>query len=140
VEAAPLMGAFNREGSRLYVISGEWPYLTAIDRLRFAITQKIFIGSGAVSIRTDNQTGQIYVGKKIGAEIAIVDPFSGQLVDNFQVGGQAVFLTIDGQERSLLVALSDRSVLQKINLISRKLAAGIELGEGAYAVVVMGER
>jgi YVTN family beta-propeller protein len=140
VEAAPLVGAFNREGSKLYIISGDWPYLTVIDRLRFAITQKIFIGTGAVSIRADNQTGQIYVGKKIGAEIAVIDPFSGQLVDNFQVGGQAVFLTIDGQERTLLAALSDRSVLQKINLISRKLMAEIELGEGAYAVVVMGER
>jgi YVTN family beta-propeller protein len=140
VEAAPLMGAFNREGSRLYVISSEWPYLTAIDRLRFAITQKIFIGSEAVSIRTDNQTGQIYIGKKIGAEIAVIDPFSGQLIDNFQVGGQAQFLAIDNQERTLLVALSDRSELQKINLISKKLTAEIELGEGAYAVVVMGER
>ena len=134
------MGAFNREGSRLYVISGDWPYLTVIDRLRFAITQKIFIGSGAVSIRTDNQTGQIYIGKKIGAEIGVIDPFSGQLVDNFQIGGPAVFLTIDGQERTLLAALSDGNVLQKINLISRKPMAEIELSEGAYSVVVMGQR
>jgi YVTN family beta-propeller protein len=140
VEAAPLMGAFNREGNRLYVISGDWPYLTVIDRLRFAITQKIFIGSGAVSIRTDNQTGQIYIGKKIGAEIGVIDPFSGQLVDNFQIGGPAVFLTIDGQERTLLAALSDGNVLQKINLISRKPMAEIELSEGAYSVVVMGQR
>ena len=88
----------------------------------------------------DNQTGLIYVGKKIGAEISVIDPFSGQSVDNFQVGGQAAFLTIDGQERALLAALSDRSVLQKINLISKKLMAEIDLGEGAYAVVVMGER
>ena len=140
VEAAPLMGAFNREGNKLYVISGDWPYITVIDRLRYAITQKIFIGTGAVSIRVDNQTGLIYVGKKIGAEISVIDPFSGQFVDNFQVGGQAAFLTIDGQERALLAALSDRSVLQKINLISKKLMAEIDLGEGAYAVVVMGER
>ena len=140
VEAAPLRGAFNREGNKLYVISGDWPYITEIDRSRFIITQKIFIGTGAVSIRVDNQTGLIYVGKKIGAEISVIDPFSAQFVDSFQIGGQAVFLTIDGQERTLLAALSDRSVLQKINLISRKPMAEIDLGEGAYSVVVMGER
>jgi len=140
VEAAPLRGAFSRQGDKLYVISSDWPYITVIDRLRFAIIQKIFIGTGAVSIRVDNQTGLIYVGKKIGAEISVIDPFSGQFVDNFQVGGQAVFITIDGQERTLLAALSDRNLVQKINLISKKLVAEIETGEGAYAVVVMGER
>jgi YVTN family beta-propeller protein len=140
VEAGPLMAAFNRQGDKLYVISGDWPYITVIDRSRFIITKKIFIGTGAVSIRVDNQTGLIYVGKKIGAEISVIDPFSAQFVDNFQAGGQAVFLTIDGQERTLLAALSDRSVLQKFNLISKKLMAEIDMGEGAYAVVVMGER
>ena len=140
VEGGPLMGAFNREGDKLYVVSGDWPYITVIDRSRFIITQKIFIGTGAVSIRVDNQTGLIYVGKKIGAEISVIDPFSAQFVDTFQTGGQAVFMTIDGQERTLLAALSDRSVLQKFNLISKELMAEIETGEGAYAVAVMGER
>lgn len=140
VGAAPLRGAFSRQGDKLYVISSDWPYITVIDRLRLAITQKIFIGTGAVSIRVDNQTGLVYVGKKIGAEISVIDPFSGQIVDNFQVGGQAVFITIDGQERTLLAAFSDRNLVQKINLISKKLVAEIETGEGAYAIVVMGER
>ena len=140
VEGGPLMGAFNRQGDKLYIISRDWPYITVIDRLRFIITQKIFIGTGAVSIRVDNQTGLIYVGKNLGAEISVIDPFSAQLVDNFQAGGQAGFMTIDGQERTLLAALSDRSVLQKFNLISKELMAEIEMGEGAFAVVVMGER
>ena len=140
VEASPLRGAFNREGDRLYVISGDWPYITVIDRLRFAIAQKIFIGTGAVSIRVDDQTGLIYIGKSIGGEVSVIDPFSAQLVDNFRVGGRAVFMTIDGQERTLLTAFSDQSSLQKINLISKKPVAELETGEGAYAVVVMGER
>lgn len=140
VEASPLRGAFNREGDRLYVISGDWPYITVIDRLRFAIAQKIFIGTGAVSIRVDDQTGLIYIGKSIGGEVSVIDPFSAQLVDNFRVGGRAVFMTIDGQERALLTAFSDQNRLLKINLISKQPMAELETGEGAYAVVVMGER
>jgi hypothetical protein len=61
-------------------------------------------------------------------------------IDAVQIGGRAVDMTIDGEERSLLVALADRKKLQKINLTSKKLVAEIEVGEGAYAVVVMGER
>ena len=140
VEASPLRGTFNREGDKLYVISGDWPYITVIDRSQFIISQKIFTGTGAVSIRLDDQTGLIYVGKMIGAEISVIDPFSSQMVDSFPVGGRAVFLTIDSQERALLAALADRSVLQKFNLVSKKLVAEIETGEGAYAVVVMGAR
>ena len=140
VEASPLRGTFNREGDQLYVISGDWPYITVIDRRRFAIIRKIFIGTGAVSIHRDDQTGLIYIGKKIGGEIAVIDPFSAQLVDSFQVDGRAVFMTIDGQERTLLTAFSDQSRLQKINLIGKKPVAELETGAGAYAVVVMGER
>jgi YVTN family beta-propeller protein len=140
VEASPLRGTFNREGNLLFVISGDSPYLTAVDRSRLAVAQKIFVGSGAVSIKADNQTGLLYVGRKSGGEIAVIEPSSSMFVDTFQVGGRAVFLAIDEQERSLFAALSDRNILQKINLVSKKVVAEIDVGKGAYAIVVMGER
>ncbi len=140
VEASPLRGTFNREGDMLFVISGDSPYLTAIDRSRLAVTGKIFVGTGAVSIKADNQSGLLYVGRKTGGEIAVIEPSSSMFVDTFQVGGRPVFLAIDEQERSLFAALSDRKILQKINLISKKVVAEIEVGKGAYAIVVMGER
>jgi YVTN family beta-propeller protein len=140
VEASPLRGTFNREGDVLYVISGDSPYLTAIDRSRLAVAEKIFVGPGAVSIKADNQTGLLYVGLRSGGEIAVIEPSSSMFVDSFQVAGRAVYLAIDNQERSLFAALSDRSILQKINLVSKKIVAEIEVGKGAYAIVVMGER
>ncbi len=140
VEASPLKGAFNREGDALFVISGDSPYLTVIDRSRLAVKGKIFVGAGAVSIKADNQNGLLYVGRRIGGEIAVIEPSSSMFVDTFQVGGRAVFQAIDDQERNLFVALSDRRILQKINLISKKVVAEIEVGKGAYAIVVMGER
>lgn len=140
VEASPFRGTFNREGNLLFVISGDSPYLTAIDRTRLAVAQKIFVGAGAVSIKADNQNGLLYVGRKTGGEIAVIDPSSSMFVDTLQVGGRPVFLAIDEQERALFAALSDRKILQKINLISKKVVAEIEVGKGAYAIVVMGER
>jgi YVTN family beta-propeller protein len=140
IEAPPLRGAFNRNGSALYVISSESPNLMEIDPASLIVRKKIFIGVGAVSLAVDPPTRQIYVGKKIGGEIAVIDPFSSMFIDTLQLDGTAVFLTIDGDERSLLAVLADRRKLQKINLISKKRVAEIELSEGAFSVVVMGER
>jgi YVTN family beta-propeller protein len=140
VEASPLRGAFNREGDTLYVVSSDSPYVTAIDRSRLIVTKKIFVGSAAVSIKVDNQSGLLYVGRKIGAEIAVIEPTSSMFVDTFRVAGRAVYLAIDDQERTLFAALSDRRILQKINLTSKKVLSEIDVGKGAYAIVVMGER
>jgi len=140
VEASPLRGAFNREGDRLFVISSDSPYLTVIDRSRSVVTGKIFVGAGAVSIKVDNQNGLLYVGRKIGGEIAVIEPSASMFVDAFQVGGRAVYQAIDNEERALFVALSDRRILQKINLVSKKVVAEIDVGKGAYAIVVIGER
>jgi len=139
VEAPPLRGAFSRNGSKLYVISSDSPNLAVVDLARFIVSQKIFIGMGAVSITVDKTTGQIYVGKQIEGEIAVIDPFSAMFIDAIRIDGTAVFLAIDGEERNLLALLADKNVLQKINLIGKKPIAELEVGAGAFAVVVMGE-
>lgn len=140
IEAPPLRAAFNRNGSKLYVISSNSPNLTEIDLSQLIVGKRNFIGMGAISITVDKQTGKIYVSKKIGREVSVIDPFSLMFIDTVRVGGKAVFMTIDGEERSLLAAIADRNKLQKINLISKALVAELEVREGAFAVVVVGER
>ncbi len=140
VEGGPLRGAFNRAGDRLYIISKDSPNLTVIDTSRLMVIQKIFTGMGAVSIKVDLLTGLILVGKKFGGEITVVDPSSLMFIDTIAVKGKVAFMTIDREENTLFVALPRKKMLQKINLTSKKIMARIEVGEGAYAVVVMGER
>ena len=139
VEGSPLRGAFNRAGDRLYVISRDSPNLSVIDPSRLTVTEKIFIGTGAVSIKINFLTGLILVGKRFGGEIAIVDTSSLMFIDSMRVGGNAAYMTIDRQENTLFVALPERRMVQKVNLTSKKIMAEIEVGEGAYAVAVMGE-
>ena len=109
-----------------------------IDRLR--VTDKVFVGFGAESIRVDDQTGLIYVGKNIGGEIRVIDPFALVFIDMIPVAGRAVFLTIDQDERNLFVVIPDKRMLQKINIISKKISASIDVAEGAYAAAVLSER
>ena len=140
VEGAPLRGAFNLRGDKLFVISSASPNLTVIDLSRLAVVKTIFIGMGAVSITADLQLDQIFVGKQIGQEVVVIDPQSLVFVDTIAVGGNPVYLAIDSQERSLFAALSDRRILQKVDLTSKKIIARVEVDQGAFAVAVMGKR
>jgi len=139
VEGSPVRAAFNRVGDALYVVSSNSPNLSVINPSSLTITDKIFIGTGAASIKVSRLNGLIYVGKSFGGEIAVVDPYSSMLIDSINVGGNAAFTTIDRQENTLFVVLPERRMVQKINLTSKNIAAEIEVGEGAYAVAVMGE-
>jgi hypothetical protein len=88
----------------------------------------------------DDQTGLIYVGKQRGGEVTVIDPLALVFIDVIAADGDAVFMAIDGEERNFFVAISNRNVLQKINITSKKTSARIDVGEGAFAVAVMGER
>ena len=139
VEGSPLRGTFNRVGDRLYIISRNTPNLSVIDPLSFTVSQKIFVGAGAVSIKSSFLSGLIFVGMRLGGEIAVVDPSSLMFIDSIPVGGSPAFITIDRQENTLLVVIPERRLVKKVNLTSKKIMAEIEVGEGAYAVAVMGE-
>jgi YVTN family beta-propeller protein len=140
VEGSPLRAAFNREGSKLFVIGRNSPNLSVIDLESLAVSQRVFIGLGAAFIRVDDLTGLIYVGKRSGGQIMVIDPFALVFIDVIAVAGKAAFITIDGEERNLFVVIPDKKMLQKINVTSKMISAKIDVGKGAYAVAVMGER
>lgn len=141
IEGSPLRGAFNLAADKLYIISTYSPDITVIDTSRLIVIEKIFTGMGeAASIKVDLRTGLILVGKKFGGQIAIVDPSTSMYIDTIWVRGNVAFMTIDREEYVLFVALSNRRLVQKINLTSKQAMAEIEVGEEAYTVVVMGER
>ena len=140
VEGDPLQGAFNSAGDKLYVVSRNSPNLSVIDPARLTITDRIFTGTGARSIKVDVRTGLILVGKEFGREITIVDPSTSMFVDTIEVGGQAGFMTIDGQENTLFVSVPDKGIVQKLNLTSKRIMGEIDVGAEPDEVVVIGER
>jgi hypothetical protein len=94
---------------------------------------------GAASIEVDPKTGLVYIGKRMGG-VAVVDPSLGMPIDRFRVDGNAVALAIDGDENNLFGVSSDRRTIGKMGLISQRVSGIIEVEEGCYAVVLMGER
>jgi YVTN family beta-propeller protein len=139
LEETPLRGAVSADGTSLYVIAKNSPNLLVIDPTSLSVTGRIFVGMGAASIKLDPATGLVYIGKRMGG-VAVVDPSLGMPIDRFRVDGSAVSLAIDGDENSLFVASSDKETIQQMGLISQKVSGAIEVEEGCYAVVLMGER
>jgi YVTN family beta-propeller protein len=140
VESTPLRSRFNPSGDRLYVINRNSTNLTVIDPLRLIVSEKIFAEIGAISVEVDRQTGLVYIGKRFGNDVSIIAPRSLMPIDTIETRGSATFLAIDNEENSLFAVLEGKQVLQKINLTSKQIVSEIEVGKGAYAVVVMGER
>jgi DNA-binding beta-propeller fold protein YncE len=138
-EETPLRGAVSEDGSSLYVITRNSPNLLIIDPTRLSITGRIFVGTGAASIKVDPTTGLVYIGKRMGS-VTVIDPSLLMPIDTFRVAGNAVFLNIDNDEDSLFVVSSDSSTIQKLDLISQRVLGVIEVEAGCYAVVLMGER
>jgi len=139
LDETPIRGAISRDGDSLYVITRYSSDLLVLDAVNLSVQGRIYVGTGAASIRTDPKTGLIYVGKRTGG-ISVLDPSSLLPIDRFRIDGKVEFLAIDNDENSLFVVLPDSATIQKLDLISKKLKGVIEVGAGSYAVVVMGER
>jgi DNA-binding beta-propeller fold protein YncE len=139
IEEIPVRGAISRDGASLYVITGNSPNLLVLDPGDLAINERIFIGTGAASIKVDPKTGLVYVGKKFG-NIAVVDPSLLMPIDRFRVKGNVASLGIDNDENSLFAVLPDSNTIQKMDLISQNVSGVIEVEEGCHAVVLMRER
>lgn len=139
-EAGPLRGAFNRSGDRLYVIHEGSSYLTVIDPASLEILERFFVGMGMSAIQVDTRTDFLYVAKKYESMIGMYDPQSFFPVDSIQAETGITYMTIDNDENNLYIVLPETRRLMVVNLISKKAAADIDVGEGPYWVTLMGER
>ena len=139
LDDTPLRGAMSSDGGSLYVISRYSSDLLVIDAASLAERGRIYVGSGATSIKVDPKSDLIYVGNK-SSGISVLDPPSLLPIDRFRLTGYVEFLAIDNDENALFVLLPELRRVQKLDLVSKRPRAAIEVGDGGYSVVLMGER
>jgi YVTN family beta-propeller protein len=139
-ESGPVRGQFNRSGNRLYVLHRFSPYLLILDPVSLSVVRRINIGAGGTALKVDPRTDLIYIAKRQGEEVDIYDPFSFLPIDTIRGGGEANFLTIDGEGARLLLVLTEKNRLRIVHLVGKRTAAEIDVGEAPYAVTIMGEK
>lgn len=139
-EAGPVRGEFNRVGNRLYVLHRYSPYLSVFDPTTLSIVRRVYVGNGGKALKVDSKTDLIYLSRQGGGEIAIYEPFSFLPVDSYRTGGDASYLTIDGEGNNLCVVLPGTNAMRAIRLVGKETAAEIDVGDSPYWVTLMGER
>jgi DNA-binding beta-propeller fold protein YncE len=140
VDTGALRGQFNRNGSRLYVISEGSPYLTVIDPASLQVSNRVFMGIPANALKVDVKTDLIYAAGIKTNEVEIYEPLSLIAVESIPAEGGASYLTIDGQENSLLLLSPESRTLTSVNINTRNIVFVIDVGEDPYQVTLMGER
>lgn len=133
-------GGFNRAGDKLYTIHDLSSYLTALSPVSLAVQQRLYVGMGLVSLKVDPRTDLVYAGKRHEAEALVYEPFTFNTLATIRIGGNATYLTIDGEENKLYVVNAPQRQLQVVNLVNYQVEAGIDVGGEPCRVALMGER
>jgi len=139
-DPGPLRGNFNRRGDRLYVIHELTHYLTVIDPSSLSTLRRFQVRIGMNSIKVDNRTDLVFLGRKNDVIVEVYDPLSFVPVDIIRTGGTIAYMTIDGEENNLYLVNEDKKSLLVNNLVGKRTIHEIDVGDEPYWVVVMGER
>jgi YVTN family beta-propeller protein len=139
-ESGPVRGSLSRDGSRLYVLQRGSPYLGVVDTFALTMTRGAYIGNGASALKVDTRTGWLYLARRDSIDVEIFDPSVLLPMDSVPVGGEAAYLTIDGEEHNLWTVLPGSNQLLAVDLVNKKKTLAIDVGEGPHRVAVMGEK
>lgn len=139
-ESGPVRGQLNRTGNRLYVLHRNSPFLAVMDPVSLSVLRRIHIGAGGTALKVDPRTDLVYLAKRFGDEIDIYDPFSFLPVDALRAGGEASYMTVDGDGNRLLIVLPGSGRLRIVNLVGKETAVEVDLGDDPYQAAVMGEK
>ena len=139
LDETPIRGAVSGDGDRLYVITRYSSDLLVLNTSNLALLGRIYVGTGAISVKADPNTDLIYVGKKSGG-ISVIDPRLLMPIDRFRISGKVGNMVIDDDENSLFVVLPDQETIRKLDLVTKRLKGVIEVQKGSHDVVLMGAR
>jgi len=139
-DPTPLRGQLNRRGDRLYVIHEGSAYLLEIDPAFLTVLRRDKVKIAENSIKVDTKTDYVYVGRRRDFSVEVYEPFTFAPIDFFDTGGDIEYMTIDGEQYYLYLVNSGAKTVMVVSLVSKKVVAEFDVGEGPYWVTMMGEK
>ena len=140
VETGPVRGQFSKNGDKLYVIYEATPHLTVIDPASLQVSDRVFIGAPAEALKADTMTGTVYFTGTGHSTVEMFEPYTLFATDFIPAAGGVSYLTIDGQENSLLLLSPELRTITSVNLNTRNVVSVFDVGEDPYQVTLTGER
>lgn len=117
--------AYDPVDNSVYVADSGTDLVSVIDASTNAVRGPIAIPNSPYSIAVDNITGNVYVTN--GGNVTVIAPFTGTIVGNVPVGGDAV--AYDDLTNTVYVTNDALGVVYAINATSNVLVGSIELPE-----------
>lgn len=139
-DPGPVRGHFNRRGDRLYVIHELSSFLTVINSSPLSIFRRFQVKIGMDSIKVDNRTDFVYLGKKMNPTVEAYDPSSFVPIDSVSTGAGVVYMAIDRDENNLYLVNAQNKRVLISNLVSKKIVSEMDVGEDPYWVTMVGEQ
>jgi len=139
-EFTPLRGQFNRRGDRFYVIHEGSSNLLEFDAAFLTLLRKDKVKFGENSIKVDNKTDYVYLGRKRDVIVEIYEPTLFNVIGFIDAGGEIEYMTIDGEQYYLYLVNGDRKTAMVVSLVSKKVVAEFDVGQDPYWITMMGER
>jgi YVTN family beta-propeller protein len=139
-ESSPLRGQFTVRGDKLYVVHERSPYLTVIDADQLSLLTRARLRMAGGAINVDDRRGIIYVGGRDEPAVEFYDPGTLLPVDAIRTKAGVSCLAIDAEDNTIYIVQPDAKRLAIGSLADRKVVADIDVGDGPYWVVAMGER
>lgn len=139
-EAAPLRAQFNRRGDRLYVIYERSPYMTVLDarQLTTVARARLRIGVGAIAV--DSVRDLVCIGGENDTTVDFYDPNALMPLYSMRTQSGVSYLAFDAEDNSLFMVSPRTRSVAIARVAERKVISEIDVGDGPYAVAVMGEK
>lgn len=140
MDAGPVRGALNRDGTRLYVLHHGSPYLSVLDTRSLSLLERLQVGLGGSILLIDPRTDLLYLGRQDENRMDVYSSFSLLPVDSLEGTGSPVDMVIADEENRLLLSLPEQAGLAAVDLISRQVVGRMEAGGVPRDLAVAGAR
>jgi len=136
----PINCQFSSDSSRLLVGHQRTPYLFVYDLSKRAIQDRLTVFGGVSAIKVDNKSDRFFVASAFGGSLAIFNQTVQFPIDFIGASSVTSYLTIDGDENTMLAVQPNEGSLRIIDLISKSDRAVVDAGDPPFRVTVAGER
>lgn len=142
-EARPVSAQLDRAGGKLYVVHAGSPFLGVYAVPGYAQVSRTPVGLGVVSVQVDPRTDLVFLGRRAGRQIEVLEPASLLSVGTIDLPGPVGPMVVDDAENALLAVVGGgdgAGALAVVELAGRRLVALVDAAGAPWRVAVHGER
>jgi hypothetical protein len=129
VDSGPVRARFSGRGDeRIFVAHADSPYLSVVDSLTLAVTQRVYVGPGGRALEVDPRSGRVYLARAKTGRVEVFDPSSLLPLAEIPAPGEIAWMTVEAEGNGLGVLLRNPPEVRIVGLVGGGTIARTALG------------